>query len=209
MAFDIVVFTSTHCPHCASLVESFKKLKQQGEIRKFTVVNIEQHPEQAAEFNIRSVPWFKIGDLEFQGSHSYQELAYWVTHADTDEGIRQYIIRQLEAGHLKPVEKKIKLHPDWLNISIPILGDMKSPLQARIGIGAILEGLEGDPVLEKIIPLLGNLTNSDDARVRGDAVHFLGVIRHPDAKAFILNCLNDTNADVREIANEALAANTE
>ena len=205
MAIDILIFTSTNCTHCASLVDSFRKLQQQNKVGELSVVNIEKHPEQAADYHVRSVPWFRIGDFEFSGAHNYKELEYWVKIADTEEGIRQYIIQQLETGQLKNIEKHFQYHPDWLTISIPILADMQSPLQARIGISAIIESMAGNPLLENIIEPLGKLTVADDPRVRGDACHLLGLIKHPDAKNLVRNCLNDSDPEVREIAEETIS----
>lgn len=205
MTVDILLFTSTHCPHCAALVDSFHKLQQQKLINEFSVINIEQHPEQAAEYQIRSVPWFRIGELEFFGAHTFRELEYWVRYANTEEGIRQYIIQQLESGQLKNIEKQFQRHPDWLDISVAVLGDMQSPLQARIGISAIIESMAGSPLLEKIIRPLGRLVKADDARVRGDVCHLLGLINHADAKNMVRECLHDPDPEVREIAEETIA----
>lgn len=205
MTVDILLFTSTHCPHCAALVDSFRNLQQQKLINEFSVIDIEQHPEQAAEYQIRSVPWFRIGELEFFGAHTPKELEYWVRHANTEEGIRQYIIQQLETGQLKDTERQFQRHPDWLNISVTVLGDMESPLQARIGISAIIESMAGSPLLDQIIQPLGNLVKANDARVRGDVCHLLGFINHADAKKLVRECLHDPDPEVREIAEETIA----
>jgi len=202
---NILVFTSTHCPHCASLLESFRRLQQQQDIEQLRIVNVEQQPQLAAEYNIRSVPWFRINDLEFFGAHTYQELSYWVKHADSNEGIQQYITRELDAGRLHTVAKLIKEHKAWLGIYIPALADLQLPLQARIGIGALLEEMAGDPALLEIIAPLAALLTSPHARVRSDACHFLGLINHPQARDHIRKCLADTDPTVREIATEVLA----
>ncbi len=205
MKNDVLLFTSTNCPHCAALKDSFKKLQQQAQIGHLSIVNIEQHPEQAAEYGIRSVPWFKIAELEFVGAHSPKELTYWVNNADTPAGIRQYLVEQLEAGKLQQTEQQLKRHPDWMAICIPVLADMQSPLQARIGISAIFESMAGEPVLEMILAPLEELLASDDARTRGDACHLLSLINHSHAKQLVRQCLQDPDPQVREIAEEAIA----
>jgi len=168
------------------------------------IVNVEQQPQLAAEYNIRSVPWFRINDLEFFGAHTYQELSYWVKHADSSEGIRQYITLELEAGRLHAVAKLIHEHKAWLGIYIPALADLQLPLQARIGISALLEEMAGDTALLEIIEPLAALLTSPHARVRSDACYFLGIINHPHAREYIRKCLAATDPTVREIATEAL-----
>lgn len=202
---DVLLFTSTHCPHCAALKASLEKLQQQGQVGQLSVVNIEQHPEQAAKYNVRSVPWFKIAELEFIGAHSLKELTYWVKNADTIDGIRQYLVEQLEAGKLQQTEQLLRRHPQWLKLCIPVLSDMQSPLQARIGISAIIEGMAGEPMLENILAPLEQLLDNNDARVRGDACHLLSLINHAQARELVGRCLQDPDPQVREIAQDALA----
>lgn len=205
MAANILLFTTTHCPHCHALTESFHKLQQQGAIDKLEVIDLQQQPDRAAQYNIRSVPWFKIADLEFQGNYTLQELSYWVEQAHTDAGILKYIISELEVGHLASIGKKIREMPGWLDISVNILADMNAPMQARIGLGAVLEDLAGTHELEQLTTPLAKLAHSDDHRVRADACYYLGLIGTPEARSCIEACLDDSNEDVREIAREALA----
>jgi thioredoxin-like negative regulator of GroEL len=205
MKNDVLLFTSTNCPHCAALKESFQKLQQQDQLGELSIVNIEEHPEQAAKYGIRSVPWFKIAELVFIGAHSLKELTYWVNNASTPGGIRQYVIEQLETGKLQQTEQLLKQHPDWLAICVSVLADMQSPLQARIGISAIFESLAGMPVLETTVAPLEELLDSGDARIRGDACHLLSLVDHSQAKKLVRQCLQDPDPQVREIAQEAIA----
>jgi HEAT repeat protein len=87
---------------------------------------------------------------------------------------------------------------------ILLLADEETPMSARIGVGVVMEELEGDPVLLQGLETLIALSESELANVRADATHFLGLIRHPDAQAPIRQRLDDPNPDVREIAEEAL-----
>lgn len=204
MSTDILLFTSTHCPHCPSLISAFEYFQKQGQVSNLEIINLEQHPEKARQYHVRSVPWFKIGDLEFQGLYSQKELSYWVESAKTETGIREYIIKELEAGKLAQLEGKILTLPGWLPITVSIIGDMQAPMQARIGVGAILEDLAGNAQLEQVIQPLGELSRSSDARVRGDACHYLGMIDHDDARSLIKARLDDPNQEVRTIAEESL-----
>ena len=55
-------------------------------------------------------------------------------------------------------------------------------------------------LLDDLRELLGHT----DARVRGDAAHFLSFIKSTAAIEALNKCLNDPDEDVREIAAESL-----
>jgi len=199
-----ILFTSKQCPHCPSVKRILQELKQSGKLATLEIFDIAEHQQQAEQYHVRSVPWFRIGELEFQGLHSASELEYWVTHASTDEGILTYLVDRLKEGKLREVEKLIEQHPGWLNIIMQIISDLDSPLQARIGLGAIIEELEGSELLNKQFPTLERLSQHRDHRIRGDACHYLGFINSPQSKEALHRCLDDPNEEVREIVQESL-----
>ena len=201
----VLLFKSQACPHCPTVLKGFSRLKQQGRLADLQVYDVAQESELAAHYGVRSVPWFRIETLEFQGLHSAAELEYWVSHAATSEGIQKYIIEQLEGGQLQNMAKKFTSEPGWLNIALDIIADLQSPMQARIGIGAILEGLAGTPLLVSLIPALGKLTRHGAHSVRIDACHYLGLSGDPAARPSLEQCLADPDANVREVAQESLA----
>ena len=199
-----ILFTSKQCPHCPSVSKILKQLDQEGKLASLDIFDISQEQTLAQKYQIRSVPWFKIADLEFQGLHSAGEINYWTEKAGEEEGILRYLIENLEADKLGQVETLIKQHPDWLNIALQILADVTAPIQARIGLGAVIEGLENTELLEGVLPSLEKLTQHEDHRVRGDACHYLGFIKTAKSKEIIKRCLNDEHAEVCEIAEESL-----
>jgi HEAT repeat protein len=69
-----------------------------------------------------------------------------------------------------------------------------------------MEDLQGGNLLKGIIPRLGELTKHREARIRGDACHYLALAEDPQAAAFIRPLLEDDDAGVRDIARESLAA---
>lgn len=203
---DVLLLTATGCAICPVVNKILTRLKQEDRIGNFDVINITQQPELAEKYNVRSVPWFRIGELEFQGMHSASELEYWASHALSDEGIAKYLIEELEAGHLVSIEQLVRKHPHWLRTSLSIISDMTAPIQARIGLGAIFEGLQGDPVLQNIVPELTTLSHHADPRVRGDACYYLGLSGAAEARSALTACAQDNNSEVREIAQEAIAS---
>jgi len=201
---DVLLLTATGCPHCPVVHKIFSQLKAADKIGKLEVINITQHPEAAEQYGVRSVPWFRIGDLEFQGLHSAAELEYWVNSASDTDGIKKYLIDELEAGHLPAVEKLLHAHPAWLHLSLSIVADMDAPIQARIGLGAVFEDMQGTAQLRELVAPLAELTRHSDQRVRGDACYYLGLTEDSRARPALQACLNDEVAEVREIAEEAL-----
>ncbi len=203
---NVLLLIATGCAICPVVHKLLAQLKDEDKIAHFDVINISQQPQLANEYGVRSVPWFRIGELEFQGMHSAAELEYWVNHALSDEGVARYLSEELEAGHLPAIEQLIRRHPDWLRISLHIISDMQSPIQARIGLGAVFEGLQGDPLLRTVVPALAKLSQHADPRVRGDACYYLGLSGAADARPALTACAQDPDPEVREIASEALAS---
>lgn len=199
-----ILFTSRQCPHCPAVSKVLKELHQSGKLAALDIFDIAQDQKQAELYNVRSVPWFKIAELEFQGLHSAGELTYWAEKAGSDEGILRYLIESLEAGKLSQVESLITKHPSWLNIAMQILADVMAPIQARIGLGAVIEGFANTPLLENSFPVLKKLSQDDDHRIRGDACYYLGFINTPESKEILLHCLKDEHEEVREIAEDSL-----
>lgn len=204
VANHAILFTSKQCPHCPTVSKILKELNQSGQLAGLDIFDIAQDQKLAEQYNVRSVPWFKIAELEFQGLHTAGELTYWAGKANSEEGILRYLTESLEAGRLSRVESLIDQHPAWLNIAIQILADLTAPIQARIGLGAVLEGLANTAILENSFPVLENLTQHDDHRVRGDACHYLGFIASSKSKDVLNRCLDDKHAEVREIAEDSL-----
>ena len=79
----------TRCPHCPSVLSSLSDLVKQGVISRLEVVNLEQRPEIARQWGVRSVPWVKIGPFELTGLHSKAELQSWAEQAGSEQGMKE------------------------------------------------------------------------------------------------------------------------
>jgi len=201
---DAILLLSSTCPNCPKVLESLCQLVKRGVIGKLEVINLEQHPAAASQYGVRSVPWFRIGELDFHGLHSAQEIHDWASRALSDTGIAAYITQHLKDGQLPLIETKLRAQPHWLRYVLDLIADMEAPMQARIGVGALFEALRGESLLQQSIPTLTALSQHTDHRVRGDACYYLGLTQAAAARAPLTACLQDNNADVREIAQESL-----
>jgi thioredoxin-like negative regulator of GroEL len=202
---NVLLLIASGCAICPIVHKILTQLNADGKIAQFDVINISQQPQAAEQYGVRSVPWFRIGDLEFTGLHSQSELDYWVTHAQSETGIIRYLTEELEAGHLPAMTQMLRRHPHWLRLSLSIIADMQAPIQARIGLGAIFEDLQGNPQLQALVPELSTLSQHADQRVRGDACYYLGLSGANSARPALSRCAEDPDPEVREIAREALA----
>lgn len=192
------------CAHCPGQLATLCALLEQGQLGRLQVINIAEHPEIAAEHGTRSVPWLRIGPFELAGSHTPEELARWVAHANQGTGMDDYLSELLTQGKLPQAENILRRQPEQLPALIDLLASLETPMAARIGVGAIIEGLEGSPEFHRLVPALVELTTADAPPIRTDACHYLGLSHDPAARQYLQPLLDDPDPEVRETAVESL-----
>ncbi len=203
---DATLLIATHCPHCAAVLAALSELVKQGAIGQLTVVNLERHPERARAYGVRSVPWLRLGEFEFTGALSAGELKAWAERASSEAGWADYFHHLLKQGQAERAIEQLRAQPARLAAVLPIIANPEASLNVRIGAGMVLEEFAGQPALQALIGQLGELSRHADARVRADACHYLSLTGSPAARAYLEPRLDDPDAEVREIAQESLAA---
>lgn len=203
---DALLFITPVCTHCPSVLQSLGELVKQSQIGKLTVVNIAAHPEQAAEYDVRSAPWLRLGAFTLTGAQSIAELRQWAEWASGDEGTAHYIEHLLREGDYKHAQAFIAADTRRLKPLLTIVADPEANIAVRLGVSALLEGYSNTPELQALLPQLADLSHHYDHRVRADACHLLGLTGSVAAKPHIEACLDDANDEVREIAEDALLA---
>lgn len=203
---DALLLLSTHCPHCPAVLSVLADLLKQGLIGRLEAVNLERHPEVGQALGVRSVPWARIGHIELAGVHSKSELAEWASKADSEEGMADWFHILLKQGQLAKVQTLIEAEPGLLAAVLPIVGNVEASLNVRLGAGVLFEEFAGSDALRALLPRLGELSQHEDARVRADACHYLGLAGGNAAQPWLQARLADEDADVREIAAESLQA---
>ena len=153
---------------------------------------------------MRSVPWVRIGPFELAGLHSEQELRSWAEKAGTDAGMAAYLDELLSSGRADKGTALVRDNPGTLRALLLLLADPDTQLDTRIGISVIMEALEDSGPPRAIVTGRGALTHPAGTGVRGDACHYLALSGSHEATAFIRPLLEDEDAGVREIAEEAL-----
>ncbi len=201
---DALLLISTHCPHCPAMLAALADLVKQGTIGRLEAVNLEQRPEIGQALGVRSVPWLRIGRIELAGVHSKAELAEWAAKADSETGMADWFHLLLKEGQLPRAQALIEADPALLTAVLPIVGNVEASLNVRLGAGVLLENFAGTDTLRVLLPRLGELSRHDDARVRADACHYLGLAGNGAARPWLEARIADEDADVREIAAESL-----
>ena len=201
---DALFLLGTHCPHCPGMLQSLANLVKAGTLGTLRVVNIEQRIDIARELGVRSVPWVRIGSFELEGLHSEQELREWALKAGTDSGMADWLNDLLSSGNISKPLERVRSDPETMDALLELFTDPDTQLNTRIGISAIMEDLEGTDTLRATVDRLGKLTHHEDARIRGDACHYLALAGTPKANDYISPLLDDPDSGVREVAQESL-----
>ncbi len=187
-------------------MQALARLVKEGTLGRLEILNAGTNPDDAEKLGVRAVPWVRIGDFELSGARGYEELERWARSVDTIEGRSEYLVELLKSGGLNHAIAMIERDPAYVDALIPLVTRQEAELQVRLGVGALMEQLQGTRELAARVAPLAALTNNADARVRADACHYLALTRSPDAAAYIKGLLGDASPEVREIAAEGLAA---
>ena len=205
MSIKALLFTTPGCPHCPGVKAALHTLLQDGTITQLEVVDASVEATRAQSLGIKSVPWLQLGPLQFEGTLSLGELRGWAERAARTDGVKIYFYEMLKSGKRAKVEQMIRQQPDRAAILGDLLLDSEASMAVRIGIGAVLEELQGSDLLDALVPKLVQILQQQEPRNRADAAHYLSLIANPAALSALRNYLQDADAEVREIAQEALA----
>lgn len=194
----------THCPHCPTVLTHLSEMIKQGEIASLNIINIEQAPEHAQALNVRSVPWVKIGEHTLSGIQTKEALQQRVQWIQEGAALQGQFDQWLSNGQADDVINTLKDKPQTMQAIMQLLGDPATVLSTRIGIGVVIEEFAGSGLLNTHLALLSEFAAHDDVRIRADACHYLGMTANSDAIPVLKACLDDDDAEVREIASDSL-----
>lgn len=204
MPSDALLFVASGCPHCATVLRGLNQLTVQKMVGKLIVIDVNDDPEQAAEYGVRSTPWLRLGPFTLTGAYSAAELRKWADWANGETGTAHYIEHLLKQGGYLQAAAFIDADTQRLRPLLGIVADPGAKLEVRLGVSALLEAHANSPSLQNLLPQLAELSRHADHRIRADACHLLGLSGSASARVYIENCLNDVHEEVREIAEEAM-----
>jgi len=202
----VLLLISTHCPHCAAALQVLISLVKQGDIAELKVVNLEQAPEAGEKMAVRSVPWIQINDFIFTGTQTPQAIKNWISQVGSEQGEQNYLEAMLADGNVDEVMRYIRSKPHAIRAVAALMADADAKINLKLGIGVVFEEFATDSLMDEVVPQLVSYLTDPDARVRGDACYYLSLTGKPSLAGELEKCLQDENADVREIAQDGLDA---
>lgn len=220
LAPEALMLLSSHCAHCPTILDSLSKMIKSGELANLTIINLEMNPDAMQEYNVRSVPWVRIGSHELTGVQSIETLkqrAEWalkdLQNKDNKNMVAVFDFL-LSDGQVNKVIDEIKENPQKIEIIMALLGDSGTVLSSRIGIGVIIEEFSGSNLLKSLIPQLEKLGNHANQQIQADVFYYLGLTADKKAIPILESALNRlTNKggkssrkdnDIQEIIEDSL-----
>ena len=201
---NALILVSSHCPHCHALQTLLRERMAKGALGELELINVEQQPEVAQGYGVRSVPWLQLGKFIFDEALTPAELDGWIEHATAGSGQSRYIVYLLERGRLAKAIEWLEQGNASLKAVLPILADPDAKMNVRLGVGAILEHFEDTQALRAVIPDLIALLQDINPAVRTDACHYLSLTHSMDVIAPLKKMLEDENEQVRQVAMESI-----
>lgn len=206
IAPDALLLMTSTCPHCPAVLQALSALLKAGKIARLEAINLSVRPEAAATYGVRTVPWVRIGLFELEGLRSQGELQRWAEGSGTVEGMADYFNELLKNGARDKVLAILAADATQFDALLQLLARADTELHVRLGIGAVMEDLQGSDALQGQVENLAALTRHPDARIRSDACHYLSLTGNPAALPAVRLLLADADAQVRDTAKDSLAA---
>jgi len=200
----VKMLMSQHCTFCGPMMQMLTELMKSGQIGELRIINIEKQPEIAQKLGVRSVPWLQIGPFELAGARSKQEIQEWLQRASSFDGVSDYLDEVLAEGNISFANRLIDRYPQALENVIELMADADAKINVRLGVGVIIEERAASEDFKAVIPRLLDYLSDDDARVRGDACHYLSLTNDRSYIPQIQALLLDESDEVREIARDSL-----
>ena len=201
---EVLMLVGTHCSFCGPMLKIVSEMVKQGDLATLRVVNIEQDQTLASELGVRSVPWLRIGPFELAGVRNKEEIKLWLDRANSEGGITAYLEEILAEGNVLTANKFVKHYPKALDNVIDLVMDAEGKINVRLGAAVIIEDMAESENFKVVIPRLVDGLSDKDARVRGDACHYLSLTKKAQYLSVIEPLLSDESEEVREIAQDSI-----
>jgi glutaredoxin len=206
---DILLFVSPSCPSCPHQIRTVATLTLASEKIAVEIVDVNQEPEFAGQYGVRSVPTTVVDDeLIMVGVMHPQELALRILAQQGPDGDKVIFAALVESGRFSDAAGHI-----WDESAIGHFVELwaESTLERRVNLFMVAdEALKAVPeCMDAMVPVLiaglsGEGTLAQDDSRRGDTADLLGQIGHPDARPILEVLSKDSNSEVAEAAQDAL-----
>jgi len=207
---ELLLFIGHGCPACPHQVRSVATLALASPRVSVEIVEVQQDPELAAQYEISAVPTTVVDDeLIMVGVIPAGDLAWRLLEREGPEAEKVVFKALVESGRIADASERLsdgRATEAFLDLW------STSTLESRMGLFLVAEeALQWNPDSLMDLGLLlieglkgdGPITQ-DPSRV-GDTADLLGQIGHPDARPVLEALANDPNEEVAEAATDALA----
>jgi len=201
---DALMILGTHCPHCPAVLKQLSRLLEEGKLGRLNIINVEQHPEEAQHYGVRSVPWVRIGKHELHGTQTRETMLQRIKWTSEQATLKNEFDYLLAEAQVDTAIEKISTDHHKLSAIIDLLADPKTVLSTRIGIGVVMEEFAGTALLNAQFDTLAILTNHKDARIRADACHYLSLTENKQALAILAKHQDDPSDEVKEVVADSI-----
>ncbi len=193
-----------NCKICPQMEQLFVEMLKNGAIDELTILNVEEQPELAQQYNIRSLPFYLINDVAFYGLKTATEVKK-ILQQDSTEKLVELINSELSDGQLQTVEDLVAEQPDARDAVLVLLNDPETSLVVRIGLSAIIETLtETTDTLKNHEKHFLTLADHSDDRIATDAIYYLSLFGSADSMQKLEEISKDDNNGLQEQAIELL-----
>ncbi len=204
----IELFVMQGCHACPEMERTFHDLKHKGEISELKVFDVNEYPQLAQQYNIRSVPYYMINGVAFTGLKSQSEILKLLQSGEI-QNIRFWIAEKLAEGQLAEVETRVVQQPETREAVMQLLEDIDTPLMLRIGLSAVIESLAEHGVLSDFEARFVELANHPQDRIAIDAIYYLQLLSTPLTLTKLAEIVQSGRPELQQQAQELLFESSE
>lgn len=204
MQHEILLFVMPGCSICPQMERLFHEMHRQGAIRGLKVLDVTRHPELAEKYKIRSVPFYIINGVGFNGLKTRPEIEHLLA-PDSSEKWKTLLTDGLSNGELHIVEQQVRNNPGARDAMLQLLDASDTELVVRIGLTAIIETLAEGTLLHPYEQRFIRLAQHKDKRIALDGLYYLSLLSTPTSLEALTNIANEENHSLQQEARELLA----
>ena len=204
MSNKILLFIMPGCSVCPQMERLFEELHERGDIDELEVLDNTIIPDLAGKYNIKTVPFYLINGIAFNGLKTREEVVDLLQQDDSQKWI-SLIRAELIDGQLELINNYIQKHEAARVAMMELLADTDTELVVRIGLTAIIESLAAGDLLDSLEERFIQMTRHNDERIALDALYYLSLLSSPSSLAALTNVARNGKPGLREDARELLA----
>jgi hypothetical protein len=180
MLNEVSLFVMAGCSVCPQMKRLFTEMQQSGMISELKIMDVTEHPKMVEEYHIRSVPFYLINGVGFNGLKTREEINQ-LLNQDDQANWQNMLSEELRSGELDRVEQQIRQSTAARDAMLNLLEDPQSELVVRIGLSAVIESLADSDLLLPYQSRFIQMTGSQDERIAVDAIYYLSLLASDEA----------------------------